>query len=417
MNGPGTLLSKGEGESRSQDGDFWKDNGILGGAAIIAGLINYGYHVVLAHLLGPAEYGSLATLLNLTAIMVLPASVVTLVYTRFGRQSERGIRESWGLWSVGLLLWLAMALFRMPLGQVFRVPGGLLVLFTLEIIPSLATGANRGILQHVRRYWAVGLILVLSNGFRVFAAVATWLTAYRLVALGIFEASAAGLTWGVSRWLSGRAREVGHGSSTSWVAGTALVGILNVVMGVADGMVSKHTLAPLWAGEYNGLATIGHTVQYVSGSLGTVMLTSIVADPKAHLKFVSITFGSYLFISGSAEWVFSQWALGVVRLILGPHFFSIAPYLGQYGWGMMALGLLNITLMYAVATKRWAPLAVAGVGITIWVWTLLGERSVAGMVHTTVLVMGASAAGAMGTQGVLQGLGWYAHRTARTRLH
>ncbi len=394
-----------KGEARSKARDFWKDNVILGGAAVIAGLINYCYHVVLAHLLGPTEYGSLATLLNVTQVMVLPASVATLVYTRFGTRPARKRVESVALWTIGVMLWGSMLVFRRPLGHMLRIDAGLLILFTLELIPSLAIGANTGILQHIRRYWAVSLIVVLSNGFRVFAAVATLLSHYRLVALGAFEALAAGMTWVVSRWLTTQVVATGDESSSGWMVGTALVGAANVVMGVADGMISKHNLSPFWAGEFNGLATIGHTVQYLSGSLGTVMLTSILANPKSQRKFALITLCIYLGLSGTAEGLFIQFGGGVIAVILGKHFLPMLPYLGQYGWSMMTLGLVNITLMHAVATKRWLPMAMAGLGIVVWIWALFMDASVKELVQSTEMVMGATAGIATITEGIMESFG------------
>ncbi len=363
--------------------------------------MNYCYHVVLAHLLGPSEYGSLATLLNLTTVMVIPASVVTLIYTRFGRREQQAERESWLLWSLGVALWILMVGFRNDLAQILRVGSPLVVIFTLELIPSLAIGANMGILQHVRRYWAVGLLIALSNGIRVLAALATMLTMYRLLALGLFEAAAAAMTFAVSQWLSAATVAQTKDSSPGGVTETALVGVANVVMAVADGMISKHNLSPFWAGEYNGLATIGHTIQYISGSLGTVMLTSILAEPKAHLKFAGLTLTVYGILSASAQWVFCQRAEKVVELVLGTHFVAVVPYLGRYGWGMMAVGFLNITLMYAVASKRWAPMALVGLGIIVWVGGLSLQNTFAGFVNATVVIMGATAAAAMGMQIIL----------------
>jgi hypothetical protein len=70
---------------------------VFGGATLASGFFNYLYHVVLAHVLGPKNYGNLATFLNVTSFMLIPASVVMLLYTRIGRRAPiQGRRESWG---------------------------------------------------------------------------------------------------------------------------------------------------------------------------------------------------------------------------------------------------------------------------------------------------------------------------------
>lgn len=366
--------------------EFWKDNGILGGAAVAAGLINYGYHVVLAHLLGPSRYGELATLLNLTELMALPASVVTLIYTRVGKRPQRALLESSALWAFGFGTWAAAAYWRGPLARFARVDSFLLLLFTLETVPSLATGSNTGILQRIRRYFAVALITVLANGFRVFAAALAGLSHHRLVALGALEAAAAGLTWGVSRMLT--AGDIPSGEIGSWslIAATALAGFIGVVAAVADGIMGKHNLPPVPAGQLNGLATVGHTVPYIAASLGTVMLTSILADPGMRHRFLGITLLVYLALAGLAECCFAGFPHAVIGFILGAHYRPMARYLPLYGWGMMALGLMNIGLYYAVAAKDWPPIAAAGLGIGYWIARMASAHAISEIIRLTAQV-------------------------------
>lgn len=372
--------------------EFWRDNGILGGAAVAAGLINYGYHVVLAHLLGPSDYGELATLLNLTELMGLPASVVTLIYTRVGKRAQSAALESAGLWAFGIAIWAAVAYWSRPLARLARVDPCLLLLFTLEIIPSLAAGANTGILQRIRRYLAVAVLTVLANGFRVFAAGLAGLAGHRLITLGALEAVAAGVTWAVSRFLT--LGDIPGGDAGSWplIGATALAGLIGVVGAVADGIVGKHNLGSVPAGQFNGLATIGHAVPYIAASLGTVMLTSILADPHMRHRFLGITLLVYLGVAAVAAIFFAGFPGSVVRLILGSHYGPMAQYLPRYGWGMMALGLVNIGLYYAVAAKDWPPIAAAGLGIGYWVVRMASVHQVSDLVRLTAVATSETAA-------------------------
>lgn len=369
--------------------DFWKDNVVFGAASLIAGLFNYLYHVVLAHVLGPGDYGDLATFLNVTAFLVLPASVVTLLYTRLGRRTgHQGRRESWMLWGGGLGIWLLLVVFSRPLGTMLRVSPVLLVIYTIEVVPTLALAANLGILQRVRWYFWVGFLTVLVTAFRVLAAAgAAWLHFFPLFTVGALEGPAVFVALFFSRHLARRSPLVGEPSRADVIGGTAVVGIINVFLAISDGLLAKHSLGPVVAGQFNGLGTIGHTVQFVSGSFGTVMLTSVIADPDVRRRFLATTIMIYALIAGAAEFVFIVRGRWVVMTILGRHFLPVVPWLAYYGWGMIALGFINIAMLYSVALKRWEAIIATGVGLLFWIWLLLQSHSIGGFVRYTTNTM------------------------------
>jgi len=407
----GTL--KGE-VRRTKDREFWRDNGIFGAASLIAGLFNYLYHVVLAHVLGPRHYGDLTTFLNVTAFLVLPAPVVTLVYTRMGKKLRQGRRQAWYLWGGGIAIWLALAATSPFLGRLFHVSPFLLVVFTLEVVPSFALAANVGILQRVRWYVWAGLLTVLNTGFRVIAAgIAVVFHHYPLFWVGLLEGVAAWVTWGVSRRPTERAPAAGDPSRVEVISGTAVVGVINVLFSIIDGLLAKHSLGAIQAGRYNGLATIGHTIQFISGSFGTVMLTSILADPDRKWRFLGISGLVYLGIALVAEGVFLFYGRWVVTVILGRHFLPIVGFLPQFGWGMMALGLLNILMLFSVAENRWAVIGTTGLGLVWWIGRLLYSHSVAafvaGTTGTMLWVLGV-------TVGLLAWLEWGGRLSWRRKL-
>lgn len=369
--------------------EFWRDNALFGVATVVSGLFNYLYHVVLAHVLGPREYGDLATFLNVTAFLVLPAPVVTLLYTRLGRRrGSHARRESWLLWAGGLAVWLALAACARPLGRLLLISPWLLVIFTGEVVPALALAANVGVLQRVRRYFLVGTLTVMITAFRVVAAgVAAFIRVWPLTVVGLLEGVAAFVAFLVSRRFVSRVAWTGEPSHADVISGTAVVGIINALLGITDGLMAKHFLPVLAAGLFNGLATIGHTVQYVSSSFGTVMLTSIMADPSRRRQFLGLTALVYALVAGSAEFLFSWDGRWVVFHVLGPHFLPVVAWLTYYGWGMIALGFINIAMLYSVALKRWEAIATTGMGLLVWVWRLSQAHTLGTFAEATTTTM------------------------------
>lgn len=357
-------------------------------------MFNYLYHVVLARVLGPAQYGDLAALLNVTWLWLLPGPVVTLVYTRIGRRQGRAGRVETGvLWGSGVVLWGLVWAVAEPLVRLLHVSALLFVLFTLEVVPSLALAANQGALQRARRFEWVGAVMLLNNGFRVVAAAGAAWAGLRLAALGVLEGVAAWCAWGLSAWAVARLGPHQGESGPATVAGTAVVGTLTALWALLDGLLAKHALGAHAAGLYNGLATIGHSVQYVSGSLGVVMMTNILARPSQRVRFFTASLGVYAAVAACFFALVAGWAPTVVRLILSPHFLPVASFLVYYGWGMIALGFLNLILLYAVAVDQWSVLLPAAGGMAIWVAVLWRTDTLSAFVGRSTAVLVATWAG------------------------
>ncbi|MDA8194254.1 MAG: capsular biosynthesis protein [Thermaerobacter sp.] len=372
----------------SNNREFWRNNVVFGLASIVIGVVNYAYHVVLAHVLGPGDYGDLTAFLNVAALLALPGAVVTLLYTRLGRRAATSRGEAMGLWAMGIGLWVGLWAGRQPIAAILHVNPRLMAVFALEVVPSLALAANTGIVQRARWFVWVGLLGVLNTGFRMLAALGAAFIHFGLMGVGWLEGIAAWLTWGVSRRLASRVAEIGEPSRANVVAGTAVVGTINVLMTVADGLISKSALPPVAAGWFNGLATIGHTVQVLANSFGTVMLTSIIAHPAHSHRFLWITAGIYAGLAALAEVVFWRAGPWVVAVILGPRFLAVVPWLPYYTLGMIAAGFLNIAMLYSVGQKQWVVMGTSAAGLVVWVYRLLPLTSVTGFVRVTTGTMG-----------------------------
>lgn len=386
-----TMRNRGlEEENGSRLKEFWSDNLIFGGATLLAGLFNYLYHVVLAHHLGPGTYGDLMTFLNVTWLLVLPAPVVTLIYTRLGKRPAHAVTESVWLWGGGIFLWLMTLPFDQSLSRLLHINPLLLAVFNFEVVPSLALAANQGMLQRARRYVWVGILAVLNNGFRVAAAAGTNFSGYRLFALGLMEIAGVWVAWGASRWFVNKMGQVGEPVSASLITGTAVAGVLTAISSLADGLFAKHSLGATLAGQYNGLATLGHSIQFIAGSLGTVMLTSMLANPAQRNRYLVLTLAVYGGLAGAMLLIFASATSWVVVLVLGRKFLDVAPYLFPYGMGMVALGFLNLAMMYSVARKRWEPIMAVALGVVYWLWQLLRARTFGEFVHATFSVMGST---------------------------
>ena len=78
--------------NRVKNSPFIKYNIIFFTANILFGVTNYLYNLVVARILGPAEYGHVAALLSLVLVLMIPSQVIMTVAMKFSsrfRAQER----------------------------------------------------------------------------------------------------------------------------------------------------------------------------------------------------------------------------------------------------------------------------------------------------------------------------------------
>ena len=72
---------------------FFKGSLFLFASSTLASAINYFYHLLLGRMLGPADYGTLASRISLTYLLGIPSAALNLVIVKF-ISSFRG-KKSW----------------------------------------------------------------------------------------------------------------------------------------------------------------------------------------------------------------------------------------------------------------------------------------------------------------------------------
>jgi O-antigen/teichoic acid export membrane protein len=370
---------------------FWHDQGVFGLLTVVAGVANYFFSVALAHDLGPRRFGLVATLLNVVAVLLIPLPVAALVYTRIGRREESRL-EPLLLWGLGLVLFAVPLLLHRELDALFGLSLPEIAAFTVAVVPSFAYAANLGALQRSRRYLAVGA-LGAATAFLNLAAVLVGLTAFGAAAgtLGILLSLVAWIVWGTSRLLSGRLPPGEPTPASRVLLGTAFAGALYTLYSLTDSLVARHALSASAAGRYIGISTIGSALSYFSGPFGTVMLTAALEEPEAARSFLRRSLVLYAVTSCGGELLFLVATRPLVTAVLGRAFLAASRLLPPYGLAMVALGLVNILLLFAVAEGLWPLLALAAAGYAAWLTALLSAHTLWALTDRTLAVLGATA--------------------------
>src|SRR5579864_5504400 len=159
-----------------------RNNALLFGANIGAGIFGYVFHFALGRLLGPAAYSVVAAAVAAVYLLTLPSLVIQLVSARFASVASAQ-EEHFALWPLARML----TLVSLGIGAV----AGLLIWFGADIVArflqlsehrivailavstllGMLVSTNRGMLQGLQRFGWLAVNLLTDSFSRVVVAV------------------------------------------------------------------------------------------------------------------------------------------------------------------------------------------------------------------------------------------------------
>lgn len=368
---------------------FWTDNVALGLATIVAGFFNTAYSVVLAHSLGPFDYGRVGALNSLVSLFLLPLPIVSLIAIRTGRQSGR----SWlpkatigaGLAVFGVAAWLSPGL-----SHVLGLSPLLIMVYGSSVILNFAYALYVGYLERARRYAIVGLLLVTASGLSVLSVVGAVTVGHRhpVLWLGIVQTVVVVGMFGIARRLQRDVPPLAPRRLKSTVVATTLgVGTLQALWGLSDSLFAKAHLPGPQAGLYIGINTIGQALPFVVSSFATVMLTAVLDDPLRAHYYLRRTMMATALLAVLFLAVVGFVPKTLIRLALGGSFLPIAPLLFRYALAMAFLTVTLVLTTYGVALGLYRTMVAASLGTLAWIVLLAGGFSLESLVNRTLVAM------------------------------
>ena len=382
-------------------------SGLLGGSVImlagsaIVSVVNFGYNVFTAHLLGPVEFGhaSLAvTLLMLASAITLAFQLVCAKFV--ARQEDLSAKRSVieqlrsRAWTLSSAIAVVMVLFSGPITRYLQLPTVWIVnLLAAAILFYVPLGVRRGAFQGMCDFSRLAGNLVAENAIRFLAAVllvalllARGLEVAMLGAVAAITVSAVAayfiprLTPSL-RVLAGAPEAVTLHAPVLEGLQASVFFIGQVVINNMDIVLVKHFFAPREAGMYAAVSLIGRVLYVASWQIVSAMFP-IAAKAKAGeesrrfllVPLLLVSAVTALFIVGAVFF-----AHPIMDVVFGSSFHG--PAEGLLGWyavstGFYALSVVLIT--YEMSRK---------IANTAWVQLIFAGLVVAGIcaVHSTLL--------------------------------
>jgi O-antigen/teichoic acid export membrane protein len=381
------------------------------------GLVNYLFHVVVGHMLGPGDYGTVAALINLSYVTVLiPTTIVLTVFTRAaaalstnGQMGE--LREMWTRLTLWLLIvgGVATLVFSLglsgPIAGFLQIPGGgrAVALLGLSFLVGFAAPVNQGMLQGLQRFGWLSLVIGIGPVLRVLLA-AVFIALGEGVNGAVLGLAVATLVpYAISFWpvrpdLRREPRRpialrpwLGY-STVVAVASAATVLLYNL-----DTILAKHFLSAVDAGRYAALANTGKIVFFIGGSVVIVMFPKVAAahargEPHGHLLWFSL--GATFLLSLVVVAIFVAAPGLVIVHMFGASYVTVGSDLPWYGLAMLLFALASVFTQYFLSLddRRFLWILVlccAGQAAGLWLW----HGGVSDLVHVMLASMGILFAG------------------------
>lgn len=343
---------------------------VLAGVAV-ANLGNYAFHVLAAHLLGPASYGGVVSLLTLSGLISLPLAGVQIGVARSVAAYEaRGDRDTVGrLMTRGVLLALGVgAMIAVVISALAPVIDAALdvgsrsaiVITAVVTVPAVAMPVVWGIVQGLQRYRLLAASMALGTILKALLFLLFFALGGRLTGAISATLLAGTIALAVTLWpLRSVARP-----ATRMLAGIGanlreLVPVTGGLLAITaltsvDVVVAKTALSSHDAGIYAGASLIGRVVLYLPAAITTVLLPKVSARAHANRDTTDIVGASIavtVVVCLAITVLYAVLPTTISTVVLGDDYRDAAELLGLFGLAMTIFAILNVLLIYHLGLR------------------------------------------------------------------
>ena len=146
-----------------------------------------------------------------------------------------------------------------------------------------------------------------------------------------------------------------------------VVSLSTTVLFSIDTILAKHYFSPETAGLYAGIATTARIIYFATGSIATVLLSSVViSNPKGkNRKLLLSSIGIATLVGGSILAFMSVFPHFTVTVLLGAKYDALGNLLPLLALTMFLLSLVNLVFSYDLALRRPSIAVISTIGVSV----------------------------------------------------
>ena len=356
-----------------------------------ANVINYIYHLLMGRILGPIDYGSLASIYSLIYVVAIVPISTSFAIVKFISQAKDKKERGYIYWVLKkFVFWVAVATSLVLLiispwvAQYLKIDEfASVVMIAPMTFLLLMILTNQAAMQGLLRF-----IGVVGPGFS--SALGKLLFGLFFVALGFSVNGAVFgillaliVTYFLSVWLRGNLfDEKAKAGSFSiqkflhYAFPVLIQALAFTAFFTVDVLLAKHFLPAFEAGIYAALSTLGKVIYFAAQPITAAMFPIVIGKKSRGEAYRGIFFVSFLLtvlisiLAVSLYWLFPSLAIGI---LYGKDYLTAAPSLVWMGLfiGVYTANYILVNFLLSIERTKivYLPLAIAViqvVGINIW---------------------------------------------------
>ncbi len=348
-----------------------KDNAVLFIFTFINSIFGYLYHFFAARLLGPANYGTLSSLLSILYILTIPFNTIQTAVSRF--TSEYKAKKEEGKISyllsrsikkmlmisiiISILIIILIPLLKSFLHINEKFP---FIVLAFVAIFAFLLPIIRGILQGSQNFKLLGVNLILEGMIKFGFGVTLILIGFGVSgAIGAIIASFAipflfGL-YNLKNYFKIKKSKIEKKNVYSYSIHLLILLTALTIFYSVDLLLVKHYFPEEEAGYYAAAALLGKVIFFGTMSITQVMFAKVSEHYFSKKEFKKIMYKSLFLITifGASVFLFYRMFPELtIKLFFGKDFLAIMPYIGKFSILMTLFSLVYSLSFYNISINR-----------------------------------------------------------------
>lgn len=336
----------------------------------IFNLLNFLFQFIMARLLGPAGYGTLAVLISMIYVYGVPTEAIQNIVSRhtskFNLKKEYGkikffmFRSLKKSFVIAGLIFIVATIFSIFLTRFLKIDFWLIFITNLFIFLAFFNPILKGVLQGRKKFKLLGMSLILDAGLKLIFSIFLVLIGMKVFGaiLGILLGVFGGLIFGLyfnreivhAEKKEASFKKIYSESTPYFISMLVILLVLSL-----DIILAKRFFSPEVTGQYAVLSMLGKVI-----FLGTIAISKAMfpltsenhENKKSSKKLLEKSFIIVLGISVVIIIAYFLFPELIVSISYGSQYLDVAPLIVYSGIALSFLSLSNLLLVYGLSTNK-----------------------------------------------------------------
>lgn len=341
--------------------------------SLIASFGNYLYHLLMGRMLGPVDYGVLASLISVFYLLSIPVAALVLVIVKYvsafrGKKQLATVNFFYKLvnrkmlifGSIGFLIFL---IFSSLISSFLHLESNvLLIIIGLASFIGIFSSVNLATLQGFLRFGWYTIVNIISVVVKLILAIFLVYLSYRVFGAILAMLAGAVVSYLLALFYVGKiigTKKKREGVDGREVVSYALPVFFSILaftsLYTTDIVLARHFLSPQEAGFYAALATLGKIIFFASNPIVLVMFPMVSekhANGKKYINLLNLSFGLVFIVCLGISGVYFLFPKLMINILYGRQYLPASSYLWLFAIFLSLYSLSSLLVNFHLSIKK-----------------------------------------------------------------